>query len=812
MNKDFSSLISILQLIGVIVVFMSIAILIFRLIIYKDKVDKRALFMEGSTKILIGVIIIGSLGLIVSVLYGYLLNLEKGVSMGSLSKANLDIASMVKSPDGSDSFLGKLLGELAKSIGVMATSVFGLTPINDLITPDKVTIFSDKQWEIIKACYIMFTFPAIVMMAVMVFKTGIGFLKGAINPKEAEQAKEDLLRWFYVVLMLAAGLLFCKTVIAGANFLTTFLNTSLKNIMPNLNFDTFINNSEEGLFNGLVSLYFAWITLKVNVLFIVRDISLAVFVVFTPIAITLWGINRNVNAFGVWLGELLSNSFMAFFLSLSFTVFSALLITAPSSDKQQFLLLVVGLSLVLKMASVLRNSLQGLMTRLSGIDEDSIAKKFSVGGMVSSALGVASDVRGLQRAGKTFMNGGKDAIETLKSAKDRVSENGVDGAVADIANGVGRMTSPIDVDNFNKGIDTTAKTENGLASYVNKKVNGKNAANAREMSRELKENALNRGQSFDSKTLQGFGVDGKVDRLNNDAIRTNFLDSLAKNSDENPTASSKANTLKSASGTIDQIKQSLANDENVIKAMPDDVVNDPAKKDEWLTAKAENKFNEALFGENAQVTGAKGNRFEVGADGKEHLQALENSNYNANVQNPDSGVKAVRSESLAKNLAAVSNNSDAIYSNIAKQSEKESEGHQYVRTDHKMNTQFANDSVKYSNSNGGASSSSSSSSSSNSSANFATNNIVSPSSSGGASSSSSNASFATSDTVSHSNSGATSPTYSSVNNSNNKASSSTKGNNSYSKDTIGNNGQVENSTPISNNNNSKFDSNDKLNK
>ena len=59
MKSDFASIISILQLVGVIAIFISTAILIIKVIAYKDNVDKRALFMEGSTKLLIGVIIIG---------------------------------------------------------------------------------------------------------------------------------------------------------------------------------------------------------------------------------------------------------------------------------------------------------------------------------------------------------------------------------------------------------------------------------------------------------------------------------------------------------------------------------------------------------------------------------------------------------------------------------------------------------------------------------------------------------------------------------------------------------------------------------
>lgn len=716
MKSDFASIISILQLVGVIAIFISTAILIIKVIAYKDNVDKRALFMEGSTKLLIGVIIIGSIGLIVSMLYGYLLALNKGVSGTNLQKANLDLQAMLKAPDGSESFLGKMLGGLAQSIATLMTKVFGLTPIDKLITPEQVTIFNENQWGILQACYILLTFPAVVLLAVMVFKTGIGFLRGSMNTKEAEQAKEDLLRWFYVIIFLAGGFLLCKAIVGGANFLTQYLNNSLKTLIPSLDFNSFINNDQEGLFNGIVALYFAWITLKVNVLFIVRDITLAIFIVFTPLAITLWGINKGINAFGIWLGEILSNAFMAFFLSVTFIIFSALLITIPTTNNQQLLFIVVGLSLVLKVASVLRNSLQNFLTKMSGLNEDDTARKFSLGGMAASALGVANDVRNAKRLGQMAVNGGKSAIENIKSAGSKVAQTNPEDMAVKGASAIVNTLDGFNSDDFNSGnVNSNDSDKNGLFgrsaldSSINRNRNKNISASAKDASRQLKENARNRGQSFNSDSLEGFGPNGSLQKLNDDAIKANFLDNLATNSENNLTEPTKANTLAAANDTIDKIAEKMKNDSQITPPaiLSEGKTEEEAKaaKDQWYRAMAENQFNNSVFGADAHT-----------------FNKDETLNPSSIADSYDEKNNGIMSKDLAKNLNSLATNSSAGYSSIIEHSKSADTDYNYTNAGNQMNSQFNKDLSNYSSGNSTTSRNTTPSSSSPSSSQPITNN------------------------------------------------------------------------------------------
>lgn len=690
-QTNFGLFISILQIIGAAAVFVSLAILIFRMIMYKDNADKRSIVMGSFGKFLVGVIIIGSLGLIVSFLFGYLSDLSTftgspfvdasaNASKGTLGSNDITAWTKVGSDDGGG-ILSNALGSFITYIAQGIISLFGLKPIGELIGAQTVTIFTTPEWAVLKGMYSVITVPAIIFLSIMVFKTGFDYLMGAINPKEAILARENLMRWFLTIIMLAFGFSFCELVIALANLVTQTLNTSmLSGIGSQYNFDQFIKGAK-GFTGGIIALYFSYITLRINVLFIIRDITLAIFIVFTPLAITFWGINKNINAFSVWLGELLSNAFMAFFLSLSFMVFNALLIAlrADSNIGNSYFLLfvIVGLTMLLKVSSVLRNTLQGWLTKMSGLNEDDIANKASVGGMIGGFAKFGSNSRNLKRGmkaikdipsdGKKAFNVGKAVVSSpVKMGSKAMNSNVGQGIMGGAKNAFTNQSSQ--EENLNTGgagagtnNPNTESKRNKFTSGFEKESNrnkNKNASlKARMAAATLKSDAIkNNAPIMTGEGLGGINKNGQKEVVNDNAIRNDFLENVANNGSNPETETNKAtdNVRKAAESTINKIADTYDNNEGALKEVMGDKEfenynkldeNIPEQKKERENirqAVAQNQFAKAI-GVNEDINTIKdgkviqNNKQTLNGGVSKHLESNPTSRYNAELNKISKG-------------------------------------------------------------------------------------------------------------------------------------------------------------------------------
>ncbi len=647
MNQQFPQIISILQLISVIAIIITLAIIIFKLIIYKKNSDKREVLIDGLSKYLIGVLILGSLGLIVSFLYGYLMDLGSNTLNASVASTNANIAKMVSNPTGdTGGFLGSMFGAFIKAIADCINSIFGLTSINQLVTPAKASIFTQQQWNVLEGIYGVLTIPAVALFAVMVFKTGISFLRSSLSPKEITAAKDNIFRWCIVIIVLAGGFLLCQIIVAFGNTLWNIFNETAKNVIPNLNFSKLSKDSSGTLYGGFVAFYFTWINLRVNVLFYIRDITLAVFIVFTPIAITLWGLDRNINAFSIWLGELLSNALMGFFLSVTFTVFSALLVSLPKHNASQFLFLLVGLPMTLRVASVLRNSVQGWMTRMSGINEDEFARRATIGGMLSGALGVSRDIQNAKRLGSEIKSTAQKLGNKVSKVPSKINEMpesfaaakaGIDDIGSNIKDGFSSKAQVVsDSGKLFGGFSANSKNSNlnNIASQARKN---------------LEENAQKNGQLINPDGVSGVGTDG-LESINGTASKNAFLKNLEDSTNENPYSSTRDNIEEAKDKTISQIDSAIRNDPAYLASMPDftqqakdetdefirnnpdeeenrDDIQDKnlkAAQSQWIQAKAENEFANKVLGIGDV------NRFDKDSNGFEHLSKPLNQGYKNN--------------------------------------------------------------------------------------------------------------------------------------------------------------------------------------
>lgn len=189
--------------------------------------------------------------------------------------------------------------------------------------------------------------------------------------------------------------------------------------------DTFKNlKTGSALTTAIVHFLYVWQMIKINLVFISRKVVLAVMYAFTPIAIALWGINKRVHAASIWFGEILTNAAMQFFYAFTFTV----MIVALGDDWKNWILTLVWMSAIIKIADMLRNSLQGFFTKLAGIDEAGLAG--GVFGTVGSTFAGMAAAFGMATNNKEFKGssvGGKVFGETLgnnNGKKNKIQGNG----------------------------------------------------------------------------------------------------------------------------------------------------------------------------------------------------------------------------------------------------------------------------------------------------------------------------------------------------------------------------------------------------
>ena len=136
-------------------------------------------------------------------------------------------------------------------------------------------------------------------------------------------AKESMLRLLLGGFAIALAPLFIR--------LLLFLNNSLVHLlvtMANGSLDGLLGNSMltsvrtgNAITTAIVIAMFIYLFIKINIKFIVRQFTIIIFTIFTPIAAGLWIINKNVTAASIWAGQILMNIFMQFIYCFLFLIY-----------------------------------------------------------------------------------------------------------------------------------------------------------------------------------------------------------------------------------------------------------------------------------------------------------------------------------------------------------------------------------------------------------------------------------------------------------------------------------------------------------
>jgi hypothetical protein len=224
------------------------------------------------------------------------------------------------------------------------------------------------------------------------------------NPDARAEATAQLWRMFFALIIIAGAPVVVRTLYVLNNALVEAIRTvggeggqQLNEILSNAWLSDLKTGSVLG--TAIVKVVFAWAGFWINIIFWVRDWVISVLYVFTPVMALLWTMNKNVTAASVWLGELLTNTF----LQSAYAIVAVVIVVFIADGDIGWPQKVLGAYMIIVLGGLLRNGLQGLWTRWAGIEEEGVAAKalgmFGLGGVAGVGRLVAGSVAAPSVAG-----------------------------------------------------------------------------------------------------------------------------------------------------------------------------------------------------------------------------------------------------------------------------------------------------------------------------------------------------------------------------------------------------------------------------
>lgn len=298
------------------------------------------------------------------------------------AEENVNFKSMIKNEEGSlfEKIIAETIGGIAQTVYNFATSdtlgvgfknydklIFNSNMENDSLSP-----FSIDTWNKILEWYKIFSIVAGSLIFIAVIILSYKLMYAGINTSRKNDVKDSLMRLLFGAVAIALCPLFIRFLL--------FINNSLVSILLNYTnggLDGLLGNemlssisTGNAITTAIVISMFIYLFVKLNIKFIVREFTLIVFTIFTPIVSGLWIINKNVTAAAIWSGQILINIFMQFIYCFLFLLYLSFL---PASSGWATSL--IWAMMILPLADTLQNCLNNLTSRIAGIDNNEISQR-----------------------------------------------------------------------------------------------------------------------------------------------------------------------------------------------------------------------------------------------------------------------------------------------------------------------------------------------------------------------------------------------------------------------------------------------------
>ena len=238
---------------------------------------------------------------------------------------------------------------------------------------DSLSPFTSELWQKTMQWYAIFAAMSGSLILIAVFILGYKIITAGMNTARKNEAKESLMRLLFGGVAIALAPIFIR--------LMLFMNNSMVYIMLNASGNASLGDklgnsmltsisTGNAIATALVIAMFIYLFVKLNIKFIVRQFTIIIFTIFTPIAAGLWIINKNVTAASIWAGQILMNIFMQFVYCFLFLIYLAFL---PSGGGWAVSL--IWAMMILPLADALQNCFQNLTSRIAGVDNEQMTNR-----------------------------------------------------------------------------------------------------------------------------------------------------------------------------------------------------------------------------------------------------------------------------------------------------------------------------------------------------------------------------------------------------------------------------------------------------
>mgnify|MGYP004663791077 CR=1 FL=1 len=398
-------------------------------------------------------------------------------------ETTLNVKDLINQEEGSlfDKTIAKTIGGIAQAVYNIATNEkldIGFKTYEEMLFKggNGTSPFSSSQWNLIMKWYSVFAYISGSLILIAVILIAYKMIVSAISITKRNEAKENLLNLLFGGIAIAIAPMFIKFLL--------FLNNSLVNLLVgmvsgdkanNLLDNEFLSSIVTGnpIATALVISMFIYIFVKLNIKFIVREFTLIVFTIFTPVVVGLWVINKNATAATIWGGQIMINAFMQFIYCFLFLLFSSFI-----SASAGWAVTLIWAMMLLPIADALMNCLQNLTSRIAGLDSNEATAR-GIGLGVTFGTGIGYSINAIKTQ---FTNPNSSNFEGRSSGFMGIVKNFISpqmnlSAEKDYNGNNNPIRNVVDSNNITTNNTTNASNKNQVVSNVsNNNINNSSKA------------------------------------------------------------------------------------------------------------------------------------------------------------------------------------------------------------------------------------------------------------------------------------------------------------------------------------------------
>ena len=273
-----------------------------------------------------------------------------------------------------------------------------------------------------------------------------------ISPDKRNEAKDNIMRLFFGAVAIVLAPMFVKFMLLLNNNLVRMLVANAHGSLDDLLGNSLLTsiNTGNAIATAIVIALFAYLFVKINIKFIIRQFTLIVFTVFTPIVSVFWIINKRTVASSIWFGQIIINAFMQFVYAFLFLIYLSFL---PSSAGWAISLL-WGM-MIFPLADSLQNTMQNLVSRIAGVNNEELANR-GIG--MGAAMGYTIKSIAYQFKGNNEENGVTQQPDFISKVVNKT--NNVESKPIDAVSYESYSKNAMEDKNSSQVVNATNLTEN----------------------------------------------------------------------------------------------------------------------------------------------------------------------------------------------------------------------------------------------------------------------------------------------------------------------------------------------------------------